>query len=145
MNDIPFRLVYVGKEEHLMMPHLTALTTVQNLYDILFQYVVTPEKEEKLVKFINMIHEHLNDGFRGNIPFSVPVEELEFLGEGLAELKLLCWQKIPVYVFAVEMDQEEDPDRRDSSLEAVENVLADLFVYKWRGESQIIVYPSSIL
>jgi len=134
----------MGREEHLMMPHLTALTTAQNLYDILFQYVISPEKEEKLVKFINMIHEHLNDGFRGSIPFSVPVEELEFLGEGLAELKLLCWQKIPVYVFTVEID-EEDPDLRASSLEAVENILAELFVYKWRGESQIIVYPSSVL
>lgn len=137
-----FNMRYFGKEDHLVMPALTKLVVTQTLYDILFQYVLTPEKEQKLLDFINRIRSHLNDNAYRNTPFSVPVAEMQFLEEGLEELKLLCWQVVPVYVFEIEYSVPGSSSEFESVKDQVDLVLSDLFVYNWQGENRILVYST---
>ncbi|MGE5397469.1 MAG: hypothetical protein ACM3MK_08055 [Chitinophagales bacterium] len=137
MNPGSFSLKYVGQEDHLMMPALTTLTVTQSLYEMLFQYVLTPEREQKLIEFIDRIRVYLSSQGHEKAPFSIKVDELSFLEEGLEELRLLCWQSIPVYIFEIQWNEAEPENN-----EAVESVLKDLLVFNWKGDSQILVYPS---
>lgn len=137
-----FNLRYLGKEVHLVMPALTKLVVTQSLYDILFQYVLTPEKEQKLLDFINRIQSHLSDNAYRNTPFSVPVEEMRFLEEGLEELKLLCWQEVPVHIFEIGFSVPESSPEFESVKDQVDLILSDLFVYNWQGENRILVYST---
>lgn len=137
-----FNMKYLGKEDHLMMPSLTKLVVTQTLYDILFQYVFTPEKEQKLLDFINRIQAHMSDNAYRNTPFSIPVSEMQFLEEGLEELKLLCWQVVPVYVFDIEFSVPLSSPEYEAVKDQVELVLSDLFVYNWQGENRILVYST---
>ncbi|MGE5404130.1 MAG: hypothetical protein ACM3PP_04240 [Candidatus Saccharibacteria bacterium] len=146
MTDSKFNLRYIGQEQHLMMPRLTTITTTQALYDILFQYVMTPEKEEKLISFIDRIRRHFDANTYRNTPFSLPEDELAFLeDEGLEELKLMCWQPIPVHVFDLEINAAEGSLQFQEYVDLAENLLAELFVFNWRGPSQIIVFPPEAL
>jgi hypothetical protein len=97
-----FQLNFIKQEQHLMLPRTSSIILTQNLYDILFQYVITPEKEAKLDNFIKILENHIKS--KAEAPFSLPVTELEFLEEGLDELKLLNWAEIPVAVFQVNLD-----------------------------------------
>ncbi len=137
-----FSMRYIGKEDHLMMPSLTKLVVTQSLYDMLFQYVLTPEKEQRLLDFINQIRTHMNDNAYRNSPFSVPVAEMEFLEEGLEELKLLCWQLAPVYVFEIELSVSSSSAEYEEARDKVDQVLSDLFIYNWQGENRILVYST---
>ncbi len=137
-----FNMKFLGKEDHLMMPSLTKLVVTQTLYDILFQYVFTPEKEQKLLDFINRIRTHMSDNAYRNTPFSVPVNEMQFLEEGIEELKLLCWQVVPVYVFEIEFSVPVSSSEFEAVKDQVDLVLSDLFVYNWQGENRILVYST---
>ena len=137
-----FNMRYLGKEDHLMMPSLTKLVVTQSLYDILFQYVLTPDKEQKLLDFINRIQTHMSDNAYRNTPFSVSVTEMQFLDEGLEELKMLCWQVVPVYVFEIEFSVPFSSPEFEAVKDQVDLVLSDLFVYNWQGENRILVYST---
>jgi len=137
-----FSLKYIGKEDHLIMPSLTKLVVTQTLYDILFQYVIEPEKERKLLEFIERIRTHMSDNAYRNTPFSVPVTEMQFLEEGLEELKLLCWQVAPVYTFAVEFPLSPEAEGYEAVRDEVGQILSDLFVYNWQGNDRILVYSA---
>lgn len=105
MNQIyPFTVHFVGQEKHLVLPTVTSIVLAQNLYDVLFQYVLTPEQEKNLEAFIKRLETHIKKKSRA--PFSMPVPELEFLGDGLEELRLLNWMELPVLKFSVELDDE---------------------------------------
>ena len=138
-----FNMRYLGKEDHLVMPPLTKLVATQALYDMLFQYVLTPEKEQKLLDFINRIHAHLSDNAYRNTPFSVPVAEMQFLEEGLEELKLLCWQVMPVHVFEIEYSVPVSSPDFEPIKDQVELILSDICVYNWQGDDRILVYSST--
>lgn len=125
-----------------MMPSLAKLVVTQSLYDMLFQYVLTPDKEQKLLDFINRIKTHMSDNAYRNSPFSVPVAEMQFLEEGLEELKLLCWQVVPVYVFDIQFSIPPSSPEFESVKDQVDQVLSDLFVYNWQGEHRILVYST---
>ena len=73
-----FSMRYIGKEDHLMMPSLTKLVVTQSLYDMLFQYVLTPEKEQRLLDFINQIRTHMNDNAYRNSPFQFLLPKWNF-------------------------------------------------------------------
>lgn len=137
-----FNLRYLGKEDHLMMPPLTKLVVTQTLYDILFQYVLTPDKERKLLDFIGRIQVHMSDNAYRDTPFSVPVTEMQFLEEGLEELKMLCWQVVPVHLFAVEFPVPESSCQPEAVKDQADLILSDLFVYNWEGDNRILVYST---
>ncbi|MEN6390495.1 MAG: hypothetical protein ABFD04_08750 [Syntrophomonas sp.] len=101
----PFTVNYLGQEKHLVLPTVTSIVLVQNLYDVLFQYVLTPEQEKNLESFIKRLEAHIKKKSRA--PFSIPVQELEFLGDGLEELQLLNWMELPVLKFSVELEDGE--------------------------------------
>ncbi|MGE5416264.1 MAG: hypothetical protein ACM3UZ_05795 [Acidobacteriota bacterium] len=146
MTDSKFTLRYIGQEQHLMMPRLTTITTTQALYDILFQYVLTPEKEEKLISFIDRIRRHFDANTFRSTPFSLPEEELTFLQEeGLEELKLMCWQPILVRVFELEINAPEGSPQHQEYSDLTEHLLDELFVFNRRGQSQILVFPPDAL
>ena len=84
-----------------MLPNTTSIILVQNLYEVLFQYVIDPEKEAQLKYFINKLESHIKSKPRA--PFSMPLDELDFLGEGMQELRLLNWLESPVAVFVIEL------------------------------------------
>ena len=135
-----FRLEFITREKHLMLPNITSIILVQNLYDILFQYVITKEKEEKLKFIIGLIESHIKSKSRA--PFSIPVAELEFLNEGLDELRLLNWIEVPVYVFQVLPDNNADEEEMEKILEMLENI----FTYNLKKESNLIyVYQMGLV
>jgi hypothetical protein len=132
-----FHLEFITREKHLMLPNITSIILVQNLYDILFQYVITKEKEEKLKKFIELLESHIKSKSRA--PFSIPLTELEFLNEGLQELKLLNWIELPVYVFKIVLD---DQIISEEEMEKIFNLLQNIFTYNRKKDSNTIyVYP----
>lgn len=142
MNQ-PFAMKYVGQEEHLMAPPISKLFLAQSLYEVLFQYILDADMEEKLQAFTKKVEAHLDTKTFRKTPFSVPMEEVAFLDEGLSELKLLMWQKIPVFIFEVDIPVALDNPAYEAAKEAVERVFNELFVYVWRGEKEILVYPGS--
>ncbi|MGE5371395.1 MAG: hypothetical protein ACM3QZ_05330 [Solirubrobacterales bacterium] len=140
-----FELRYKGQEDHLMMPPLTKLMVAQSLYDILFQYLLTPEMEQKLQAFTKKIEAYLDTKTYRQTPFSIPVQELAFLDEGLEELKMLCWVPLPVHIFEVTIPGAGADEAGQAARDEAERILADLFVFNWRGDSEIIVYPSELM
>ena len=125
-----------------MMPPLSKLVVTQALYDMLFQYVLTPEKEKNLLDFINRIEVHQKSNQYRSTPFSLPVEELQFLEEGIEELKLLCWQLVPVHIFEIDIPALPSSEDYDKAKDQIEQILTDLFVFNWQGENQILVYST---
>ncbi len=135
----PFTLTLIRQEKHLVLPTVTSIVLVQNLYDILFQYVIDAHKEEALKNFINQLEQHIKSKYK--TPFSASLEELEFLNEGLEELRLLNWMEVPVTVFALEINDTDDEEIRETVLEH----LSQLMILKpVSGTNLLYVYPSNI-
>ena len=101
-----FSLRYVKTESHFCLPKYTPFILTQNLYDLLFQYVIDPVHEKNLQEFIDRLEIYIRS--KSSAPFSIPSEELTFLAEGLKELKILNWSEIPVAVFVVENSAETE-------------------------------------
>ena len=139
-----FRLDFIKEEQHLMLPTITSIKLTQNLYDALFQYLITDEQEVSLKKFIAMLESHIKRKDRS--PFSVPIPELEFLDEGLQELRLLNWMEIPVAVFQLSLDEpnptEDYPNELDNALSLLERIT----VFSRPTDSNLVwVYPFALV
>jgi len=135
-----FRLDFIREEQHLMLPTVTSIKLTQNLYDALFQYLITPDQEVLLKKFIDMLESHIKRKDRA--PFSRPVGELAFLDEGLQELRLLNWMEIPVAVFQLSMDDTIPADDYSDELDKVLSLLERLMVFSRSADDNLIwVYP----
>lgn len=138
-----FSLQFIKKENHLMLPEVTSILVTQKLYDILFQYVITPEKEKQLENFINILGQYIKSKPSG--PFSLPVTELEFLEEGLQELKLLNWREVPVFLFQIVSQDSVDEDNYADHLETVLDLLAGMvFFNRSTTAGQIYIYPTGL-
>jgi len=132
MQDIPeFQLKFMGQEEHLLLPNVTSIKVVQHLYDVLFQYAITPEEEKKLQSFIGLMETHIKSKSRA--PFSMPVSQLAFLDEGLQELKLLNWMQLKASVFEIITAGNDDEE-----LEKILEWLESLFTFNRQGRSSLI-------
>ena len=143
-DPIGFQLSFIKQEQHLMLPRTSSIILTQNLYDILFQYVITPEKEEKLNYFINLLETHIKS--KANAPFSMPLNELEFLDEGLEELRLLNWAEIPVSVFQISLDACLNKDSYDEEVEKIADLLESLMIIRrYKGSDLVYVYPSNLV
>lgn len=135
-----FRLDFIREEQHLMLPTVTSIKLTQSLYDALFQYLITPDQEVLLKKFIEMLESHIKQKDRA--PFSRPVDELAFLDEGLQELRLLNWMEIPVAVFQLSMDDTIPADDYSDELDKILSLLERLMVFSRSGDNDLIwVYP----
>jgi hypothetical protein len=135
-----FRLDFIREEQHLMLPTVTSIRLTQNLYDALFQYVITEEKESLLEKLIRMLESHIKR--RDRAPFSVPVTDLEFLDEGLEELRLLNWMEVPVAIFQLTLDANIKEEDYQDELEKVLTWLEGLMIFSKPEDSMLIrVYP----
>ena len=139
MQDIPaFQLKFIGQEEHLALPTITSIRVVQHLYDVLFQYAITPQEEERLQWFIGLMETHIKS--KPKAPFSMPISELEFLDEGLQELKLLNWMQLPASVFEIITDNNNEEE-----VELILQLLESIFTFNRQGNSNtIIVYPQGL-
>ncbi|MEN6350473.1 MAG: hypothetical protein ABFD08_13895 [Syntrophomonas sp.] len=142
MKDIgPFKLNFLKQENHLLLHNVSSIILVQNLYDILFQYVISPDKEEKLKEFIDLLEAHIKS--KTLAPFSIPREELEFLGEGLEELKLLNWIELPISLFEIQL--ENGPIDNEEQLESIFDLLEEVITFKHKpNSSYIYVYPQGL-
>lgn len=135
-----FRLDFIREEQHLMLPTITTIRLIQNLYDTLFQYVITEEKEELLKKVIGMMESHVKR--KDQAPFSMPIAELEFLDEGLEELRLLNWIEIPVAIFKLSLDANIKEEDYADELDKVLTWLESLMIFSRPEDSMMIrVYP----
>ncbi len=143
MQVIPhYQLAFIREEKHLMLPRVSSIIVTQTLYDILFQYAITQEKEQKLKSLINRLETHIKS--KAEAPFSMPIEEFSFLEEGLKELKLLNWTELPVYVFEIQSPGEEEITQE--GLEAYLSMLGNLMICSRLMENhQIYVYPSNLI
>ncbi len=140
MNNLKsFQLKFVREERHFLLPTVKTIIIAQNLYDILFQYVINPEREENLRLFLNKLETHIKS--KSKAPFSIPYSELEFLEEGLQELRLLNWIELDVAVCELIV---EDADEED-----VENILEFLENYlmfnKVENTNHIYIYPDELV
>jgi len=143
-DPIGFQLNFVKQEQHLMLPRASSIILTQNLYDILFQYVITPEKEEKLNYFINLLMIDIKS--KTTAPFSMPISELEFLDEGLEELRLLNWVELPVSVFQISLDACLNKDAHDEEIEKVADLLENLMIIRRYKDSDLVyVYPTNLV
>ncbi|HWP98474.1 MAG TPA: hypothetical protein VN426_16650 [Syntrophomonadaceae bacterium] len=143
--DKSFNLQFVGQEKHLVLPTITSIVLVQNLYDALFQYVLTPEQEGPLEAFIKKLETHIKK--KQHAPFSIPVEELAFLGEGLEELRMLNWMEIPLCKFAILLnpDQEWTPELQEQEFQDIMENLEDYAIISRIEDSPYIyLYPYRI-
>ncbi|NLV21397.1 MAG: hypothetical protein GXY49_05370 [Syntrophomonadaceae bacterium] len=141
---INFQLNFIRQEQHLMLPLASSIVLTQNLYDILFQYVITPEKEAKLDNFIKLLETHIKS--KAEAPFSLPVTELEFLEEGLEELRLLNWTEIPVTVFQINLDACLDKESYEDEIEKIIHLLGRLMIVRrYSGSDLVYVYPSNLV
>lgn len=134
-----FTLTMVRCEKHLVLPTVTSIVLVQNLYDILFQYVIDAQKEEMLKAFIDRLEQHIKS--KPTTPFSAPLEDLEFLNDGLEELRLLNWMEVPVTVFALEMKDTDNEDIREAVIEHLRQLM---IVKPVPGTNLLYVYPSDL-
>ena len=135
-----FKLNFLRTEQHLMLPTITSIKLTQNLYDALFQYIITEEKEELLKRFINLLEDHIKR--KDQAPFSMPISDLEFLDEGLQELRLLNWMEIPVSVFEVILDENIEADKYHDEMEIVLSTLEGLMIFSRPANGSLIwVYP----
>ncbi len=139
MQEIPaFQLKFKGQEEHLLLPTITSIRVVQHLYDVLFQYAITPQEEERLQWFIGLMETHIKS--KPKAPFSMPISELEFLDEGLQELKLLNWMQLPASLFEVVTDNNGEEE-----IEKILQLLESILTFNRQGDSNtIIVYPQGL-
>ncbi len=124
-----------------MLPNTTSIILVQNLYEVLFQYVIDPEKEAQLKYFINKLESHIKSKPRA--PFSMPLDELDFLGEGMQELRLLNWLESPVAVFEIELPGTVN--NLEEEMEGIYDLLLDLFTFNKQAGSNIIYVYSKRL
>jgi len=135
-----FKLEFVREEQHLMLSTISSIKLTQSLYDTLFQYVITEEKEELLKKFINLLETHIKS--KDNSPFSLPISELNFLDEGLEELRLLNWMEVPVAVFQLSLDENINDDDYQEELDKILTQLERLMIYSRPAEGNLVwVYP----
>ncbi len=141
--EIPkFNLQFVNQEKHLLLPNISSIILAQNLYDILFQYAISEEKEQRLKNFISILEAHIKSKSRA--PFSLPLSELEFLEEGLEELKLLNWLEVPVARFELQVDYDNGEDLEEQ-LSLLLNFLESILTFKRETDSShIYVYPDSL-
>lgn len=139
MQTKPFNLEYISEEKHLLLPNVTSIILTQNLYDVLFQYVISAEKEEQLKSFINLLETHIKSKSRA--PFSIPVDDLAFLDEGLQELRLLNWMEVPVSVFRISLPADASEEDYENTYE----FLKGIFVFNKKTDSNdIYVYPMGL-
>lgn len=137
MQEFPaFQLNYLGQEEHLLLPNVTSIKVVQHLYDVLFQYAITPEEEAKLQSFIELMESHIKS--KPKAPFSMPLSKLEFLDEGLEELKMLNWMQLEASVFEIVTAGN------DEELERIIEMLESMLVFNRKGDNIIYVYPKGL-
>ena len=142
-KDNLFTLKLVREERHLALPTVTSLVLVKEIHDVLYQYLVDEEKERLLNMFLDKLKRHIDREKEGNGPFSVPIQELEFLEqEGLDELKYMNWIEMPVYVFEIGLNVEPSDESFEERLESVLSLLNELVVYnRIPGTNLINVYP----
>ena len=139
-NDLKFSMEYRGEETHLLLPHTSSILLTQTLYDLLFQYLTTPEKEVLLENFIKKLEDHIKT--RRENPFSIPLSELEFLEEGLEELRLLNWIRIPVQVFKIQLADTGDAEE---NLDTVIEFLNRIMTANCHKDEQLIyVLPNTL-
>ncbi|MDD4171141.1 MAG: hypothetical protein PHQ94_02785 [Syntrophomonas sp.] len=139
-----FSLKFIREEQHLMLPTVTSIKLTQNLYNALFQYILTEEKEALLKKFIEMLEKHIKRKDRA--PFSMPIADLEFLDEGLDELRLLNWMEIPVAVYEICWDEAVQIENHEEELENVLSWLERLMIFSRPADSNMIwVYPYALV
>ncbi len=132
-----FDLSFIRKEKHFILPTVKTIIIAQNLYDILFQYMITPEREESLRLFLSKLEKHIKSKPRA--PFSIPYSELEFLEEGLQELKLLNWMELDVAICEIKVDGD------DSDLEAILEELANFVIFNQvENTNMLYIYPASL-
>lgn len=135
-----FKLEFIKEEQHLMLPTVTSIKLTQDLYDVLFQYLVTEEQEVLLKRFIDMMESHIKSKARA--PFSRPVEELEFLDEGLQELRMLNWMEVPVAVFKLVLDENIAAEDSDPAVEGITDLLERIAVFSQPDDGDLIwIYP----
>lgn len=135
-----FSLEFVKEEQHLMLPTVASIKLTQNLYDVLFQYLISEEQEAKLKRFIDMLEAHIKR--KDQAPFSMPIAELEFLDEGLEELRLLNWMEVPVAVFRLSLPAEVAETDYPDAVELTLGMLDRLMVFSHPAEGDLIwVYP----
>lgn len=135
-----FSLNFIREEPHLMLPTVASIKLTQNLYNTLFQYVLTPEKEKLLKNFIEMLESHIKR--KDKAPFSKPITELDFLDDGLQELKLLNWVEVPVAIFEISLADVNDAQEQETVLEEVLTHLEGLMIFSRPAQNNIIwVYP----
>lgn len=138
----PFTVHYVGQEDHLVLPNVTSIVLVQNMYDVLFQYVLTPEQEKNLESFIKRLEVHIKKKSRA--PFSMPVPDLEFLGDGLEELRLLNWMQLPILKFSVVFDAnpERSAEQEEEIMEQVMESFQDyMIINRIENSNAFYTYP----
>jgi len=142
-----FELKLLREEKHLALPNLTSLVLIKEIQDVLYQYLVSEEKERLLNAFLDRLRAHLSLERDGNGPFSILIDDLQFLEEeGLEELKYLNWVEIPVYVFEVKGRIAPDNDDYPEFFTTVNQILDELLVYNWvPGTNLIYAYPQSLL
>ena len=140
MDNTPaFQLYFVRKQTHLLLPLVSSIRLAQTLYDILFQYAITPEKELRLNKFIKDLEQHIKS--KSTAPYSLPMDELDFLEEGLEELQLLNWLQVPTYEFRLTCT-DCDEEQFESLVQDLNNVM----VCAWQAERQLLyVYPQNMV
>lgn len=137
-----FTLSFIREERHLMMPTVKSILVTQALYDILFQYVISKEKEKNLQAFIDLLESHIKS--KTKTPFSLPVSDLEFLEEGLEELKLLNWAEIPVSIFAI--NSNRDKNLSESDIDDIMIFLENHMTCCKKKDSKLIyVYPANLV
>ena len=136
MQIKPFKLEFLASEPHLLRPNVTSIILAQNLYDVLFQYAISPEKEEMLKSFINLLETHIKSKSRA--PFSIPLADLAFLDEGLQELRLLNWMEVPVSLFRLVLPADAGEDDYENTYD----FLKEVFTFNKKPDTHdIYVYP----
>ena len=144
-KDNLFELKFLREERHLSLPNLTSLVLIKEIHDILYQYLVSAEKERLLNAFLDRLKAHVareREGY-GNGPFSIRIDELQFLeNEGLQELKYMNWVEVPVYVMEIKPKYDPEDERYPEYEETLNYVLEELLIYNWAPEPNIIyAYP----
>ncbi len=140
-----FSMEFLAQETHLVLPTLTSIVLVQNLYDALFQYALTKEQEQKLEAFIKKLEAHIKKKIKA--PFSVPAGNMDFLGEGLEELRLMNWMQIPVLKFEIKLAEYpgRNEDKDEELLETIIENLYDYMIANRLDDSNIVyVFPYRI-
>ena len=134
--NMTYSLEYLRRETHLVLPRYSPFVLSQNIYDLLFQYVLTPEREALLKNFIRKLEDYVKA--KPESPFSIPVKDLEFLGEGWQELKLLNWFEVPLIVYALHTPENTTPEELDQ----IQAELKNLMLLNFSEDSkEMFVFP----